>query len=119
MLTDMQIQPQLIGDTHRDAVQAFQGFGKSRFEIAADLTEVLDGQPGNAMRRVDQGPAQRAALHRFEDFFGGVTLQALVAVRLVEHAEIADQKQSRHAGQLQTFDQRVDCQHLFNRPERH
>ena len=58
MLPHMQIQPQLIGDAHRHAVQSLQRFGQSRFEIAADLTEVLDGQPGHAMRRIDQGPAQ-------------------------------------------------------------
>ena len=74
MLTHMQIQSQFIGNSHGHAIQAFQRFCQTRLKIAADLTEMLDGQPSHALRRIDQRPVQWTALHRFTNFFGSVTL---------------------------------------------
>jgi len=119
MLPHMQIQPQLIGNPHRDPVQPFQRLSQPWLKIAAHLTEMLNRQPRHTAGRVDQRPVQRAALQGFADFFGGVALQWIAQIRLVEHGKIPHQKQPRDFGHLQAVDQCIDRQHLFHRPEYH
>ncbi|MNN75972.1 hypothetical protein D3C81_1923070 [compost metagenome] len=69
------------------------------------------------MWRIDQCPVQRTALHGFANFFGGMALQAIIDVPLIEYGKIPHQKQPRHIGRLQAIDQCVDGQYLLDRSE--
>ncbi|MNN70114.1 hypothetical protein D3C76_1251470 [compost metagenome] len=49
------------------------------------------------------------------DFLGGVTLQAILGFRVVQHVEITHQKQSGDVCCLHAIDERIHCQHLLDR----
>ena len=62
VLTYMQVQLQLIGNTDGNTMQPLKRLSQTRLQAAADLAEMLDRQPGDTARRIDQRPVQGAAL---------------------------------------------------------
>jgi hypothetical protein len=115
VLADVQVQVQLIGNTDRDAIESLKHWGQTRFKAAADMAEMLDGQPRHPSRCVHQRPVQGAVLQGVEDFFGGVSLQVVLLLQVIQHGKVAHQKQPMDAHRLHPVDQRIDGKDLLDR----